>query len=55
MMLASLVGDDLAGRQTADQIAGRRHVVLLAGSEHEADRQAERIDYGMDIGTKAAS
>lgn len=49
------VGDDLPGWQTPDQVAGRSHVILLAGSEGEAHRQAESIDYGMDLGSEAAS
>lgn len=38
-----------------DQVAGRGHVILLARSEHEADRQAQCIDYGVDFGAEPAS
>lgn len=46
---------NLASRNAADQIAGRRHVVLLAGAENETDRQAEGIDYSMDLGDEPSS
>jgi len=49
------VRENLAGRDTANQIAGGRHVVLLTEAEDEADRQAHRIDYGMDLGAEPAS
>lgn len=49
------VGKHLPGRQAPDQIARWSHVVLLAGAEHEAHRQAKRIDYGMDFGAEPAS
>jgi hypothetical protein len=49
------VGQNLAGWDATDQIAGGRHVVLLTGTEDEADRQAKRIDYGMDLGAEPAS
>jgi hypothetical protein len=42
----------LSGWQPADQVAGGSHVVLLAGAEDEAHRQAERIDYGVDFGAE---
>ncbi len=49
------VGEHLACRQSADQVAGRCHVVLLTRPEHEAHRQAERIDYGMDLGAEPST
>jgi len=47
--------DQHLSRQAAHQIAGWRHVVLLARSEHEADRQPERVYDGMDLGAEAAT
>lgn len=49
------ISQNLASRDAADQIAGGRHVVLLSGAELEANRQAQRIDYGMDFGAEPAS
>ena len=49
------VGEDLLGGKPADQIAGRRHVVLLSGSQREAHRQAQRIYDGVDFGPEPAS
>ena len=49
------VGQNLSGRQASDQAAGRRYVVLLAGAESEAYRQAQCIDYGMELGSEAAA
>ncbi len=50
--IISPVCDDLLGVQTSDQIAGGSHVVLLAGTEREAHRQTERIDYDVDFGSE---
>ena len=58
MQAVSVIGaisQDLASRDAADQVAGGCHVVLLAGTEDEADRQAKGIDYGVDLGAKPAS
>lgn len=37
----------------AEEVCGEasslRHVVVLTGAEREGDRQAERIDYGMEL------
>jgi len=49
------IGKNLLGRDAADQITGWRHVVLLAGTKNEADRQAKGIDYGMNFGAEPAS
>lgn len=49
------IGQNLAGRDATDQIAGGRHVILLARAEDEADRQAKRIDYGVDFGAEPAA
>ena len=49
------VCENLSGRQASDQIAGRGHIVLLAGAKDKADRQAKRVDYGVDLGAEPAS
>lgn len=49
------VGNGLAGSQPADQLAGWRHVVLLAGAKGEADGQAERVYDPVQLGTEAAT
>lgn len=43
------------GLQPSDQVAGGSHIVLLTGAKHKAHRQAERINYGMDLGAEPAS
>ena len=43
------IGKDLACVQTSDEFTGGRHIALLTGPQFEADRQAERIDYGVDF------
>ena len=53
--VVSLVGDDVLGGQAVDQVAGGRHVVLLAGSQDEADRQAQSIFADMELGSEAAA
>lgn len=53
--VVNAIGLNLTRRNTTDQIAGWRHVVLLTGAENEADRQAEGIDCGMDLGPDPAS
>ena len=35
--------------------AGRYHVVLLSRAKGEADRQAERVDHGVDLGAEATA
>lgn len=49
------VGQHLPCRQSTDEVMGRSHVVLLSGAEHEAHRQAEGIDYGVDLGAEPAA
>lgn len=49
------IGQNLASRDAADQIAGGGHVILLAGPQDEADRQAKGIDYGVDLGAEPTS
>jgi hypothetical protein len=41
------IGDHLGCWQAFDEFASRRHVVLLAGSDFEADREAKRVYDGM--------
>ena len=49
------VCQNLIGPQALNQTAGRRHVVLLAGTEFEPDRQAKSIDYGVELGAEPAT
>lgn len=49
------IGEHLATGTPGHQIAGGHHVVLLARAGCEADRQVERIDYGMQLGAEAAA
>lgn len=44
-----LAGGHLGTGQSGDQVAGWRHVILLTGPD-EANRQAERVYNGMDLG-----
>ena len=44
------VGEDVARFDTIQQILAVDHVAAMAGREHEAHRQAQRIDGGMDFG-----
>lgn len=53
--VVSPVGEHLPGRQAPDQVTCWCHVVLLAGAEDEPHWQAERIDYGVDLGAEPAS
>ena len=53
--VVSLVGDDLAGFHAGNEIAGGSHVVLLAGTQYKADRQAQGVYDGVDLGSKAAT
>lgn len=53
--IIGVVGKLLFGMKALDQGTSRRHVVLLAGSEFEADRQPEGIDCGMDFGAEATT
>lgn len=49
------VGENFLGVQSRDEVTGRRHVVLLSGTEIEANRQTQRIDYGVDFGSEPAA
>ena len=49
------IGKNLLCGQSSDQVASRRHVVLLSGTEHEAHRQTKGIDYGVDFSAEPAS
>jgi hypothetical protein len=51
----SLVGDSGIGVDTVDQIMGKGDVVALAGRADQADRKAERLGGGMDLGAQAAA
>lgn len=53
--VVGLVGDDVFGGQALDEIARRRHIVLLAWSQGESDRQAESVCAGMELGPDAAT
>ena len=55
MSIIGAIGDDLSGGQTLDQFTGRRHVVLLAGSDGETHRQAKSVYDGMKLGTEPAA
>ncbi len=49
------IGKDLACVQISDEFTGGRHIALLTGPQFEADRQAERIDDGVDFRSETAS
>lgn len=49
------ISQDLICRQSPNEIASRRHVVLLPRPQSKAHRQPERIDYGVDLGAEPAS
>ena len=49
------VGEHLLAGEPSDQVACGSHVVLLARPEREAHRQAERIDYGVELGSEPAA
>lgn len=53
--IIGFVGENLFGLQAIDQVVGGCHIVLLPRSEIEANRQAERIDYSVDLGAEAAA
>ena len=53
--IIGFVGKNLLGFEAVDEFVCGRHVVLLPGAEVEADRQAQRIDYGVDFGAEAAA
>ena len=45
------VGDDVARFKAFQQVLAVDHIASVARREHEAHRQAERIDGGMDLGS----
>lgn len=49
------VGQDLLAMQATDQVASGCHIVLLARPQDEAEWQAERIDYGVNLGAEPAA
>jgi hypothetical protein len=51
----SLVGDHCFGLEPLNQLVRLGDVVALTWAEQQADRIAERIGGGMDLGTQAAS
>lgn len=53
--VVGFVGQEVLGGQALDQVAGWGHVVLLAGSDDEADRQAQRVYADMELGSEAAA
>jgi len=53
--IVGAIGDDLAEGEPGHELAGLRHVVLLTGTEFEANRQAESIYDGMKLGAEAAA
>lgn len=53
--IVGAIGKNLTGVKALDQIAGRGHVILLAGTEFEPDRQPKGIDYSVDLGSEAAA
>ena len=46
----TLVGDDGVGLKAFDQVVRLGDVVALAWPEQQADRVAERVGRGMDLG-----
>ncbi|MDR6531308.1 hypothetical protein J2800_002050 [Caulobacter rhizosphaerae] len=50
-----LVGQDVSGGHAVDQVAGGRHVVLMAWPQNDADRQAQGVYADVDLGSEAAA
>jgi len=50
-----LVGDQQVGLHRREKVVGADEVVSLAAAEEEADRIAERIDHGMDLGAQPSA
>src|SRR3954447_1379981 len=50
-----LVGDQLVGLHRREKVVGADEVMSLAAAEEEADRIAERIDHGMDLGAQPSA
>jgi hypothetical protein len=51
----SLVADGDIGVETIDQVMSEGDIVALAGRANQADRQAERLGGGVDLGAQAAA
>ena len=51
----SPVGDDFFASQPVDQAQAGAMSFCCPGPRLEADRQAQRIDYGMEFGAEAAA
>ena len=49
-----LVGDQRVGGELRQKCIGAEQVMCLPRSEQEADRVAERVDQGMDLGAQPA-
>ena len=45
------ISDDVAGFEAVQQGLAIDHITSVTRREHEAHRQAERIDGGMDLGS----
>lgn len=50
-----LVGDQRVGLYCGQQVVGPLQVVCLAAGQEEADRVAQRIDQGVDLGAQSAA
>ena len=50
-----LVGDQRIGLHRGQQVVGPDQVVCLAAGQEEADRVAQRIDQGVDLGAQSAA
>jgi hypothetical protein len=51
----TFVGQEMFERNAADQVIGLEDIVDLAARQNEANRIAERIDAGADLGAQAAA
>ena len=50
-----LVGDQRVGLHRGQQVVGPFQVVCLAAGQEEADRVAQRVDQGVDLGAQPAA
>ena len=50
-----LVGDQRIGRHRGQQVVSSRKVVCLAAGQAEAERVAQRVDQGVDLGAQSAA
>ena len=53
--VAGLVGDQRGGLHVGQQAVGPNQVVCLAAGQEEADRVAQRVDQGVDLGAQSAA